>query len=108
MAFFCCLDTYVSQRVFLYNFAYFVVFLGVGVMANREVMQALNTLAHFNNMTNGSLFGAGFGQVSHTQRGSMMLNCVPDPADSYHFYGILSNIEDGPGFKKKSEIRYFS
>lgn len=36
----------------------------VGVLANREVMQALNTLAHFNNMTNGSLFGAGFGQVS--------------------------------------------
>jgi len=37
---------------------------GVGVLANREVMQALETLTHFNNMTNGSLFGApGFGQM---------------------------------------------
>jgi hypothetical protein len=37
----------------------------VGVLANREVIQALETLTHFNNMTNGSLFGAaGFGQVS--------------------------------------------
>lgn len=32
---------------------------GAGPMANREVVQALNTLAHFNNMTNGSLFGGG-------------------------------------------------
>jgi len=32
----------------------------LGPVANREVMQALNTLAHFNNMTNGSLFGGGF------------------------------------------------
>jgi hypothetical protein len=36
---------------------------GVSVLANREVMQALTTLAHFNNMTNGSLFGTAFGQV---------------------------------------------
>ena len=36
-----------------------------GPMANREVVQALNTLAHFNNMTNGSLFGGGgYNQVS--------------------------------------------
>jgi len=33
---------------------------GLGPIANREVMQALNTLAHFNNMTNGSLFGGGY------------------------------------------------
>lgn len=36
---------------------------GAGPMANREVMQALNTLAHFNNMTNGSLFGGGYSQM---------------------------------------------
>jgi len=32
----------------------------LGPMANREVMQALSTLAHFNNITNGSLFGGGY------------------------------------------------
>jgi len=36
---------------------------GLGPVANREVMQALNTLAHFNNMTNGSLFGGGYNQM---------------------------------------------
>ena len=52
---------------------------GVGVLANREVMQALNTLHHFNQMTNGSLFGAapGFGD---TEVGLIQyLPILPDP-----------------------------
>ncbi len=52
-------------RAFALLFNYSVSCEGVGVLANREVIQALETLTHFNNMTNGSLFGAaGFGQVS--------------------------------------------
>ena len=30
-----------------------------GAAANREVMQALATLSHFNNITGGNLFGEG-------------------------------------------------
>lgn len=41
---------------------------GLGPQANREVMQALNTLAHFNNMTNGNLFGGGYNQMGRGGR----------------------------------------
>jgi hypothetical protein len=52
----------VFTKIFLFKFDSVS---GVSVLANREVMQALTTLAHFNNMTNGSLFGTAFGQVGN-------------------------------------------
>lgn len=49
---------------------------GLGPGASREVMNALNTLAHFNQMTNGSLFGANgpYNQMGGMGRGGRQQN----------------------------------